>query len=238
MQRKSSTPIQTVPTSAPGLVFLLPDDLDAASRAFVLDNADALAEHLQPWGRFRQPVLLQSVGDPRALHAELAQPTHLELRAVATLDRVVFCPPETTDDLRVLLLHELGHVQCFQRCTPTHGRVPYLPTWFREGLALRIAHGRPEPKERRQFAHHPDLAQLPNADDAQIARDPQAAYALAAHLFTAWHDRYGTVGLTGLYAATRQGHPFATAFQRACHQRLNEYVEQWLAAVRREARTS
>jgi hypothetical protein len=140
--------------------------------------------------------------------------------------------------LRSLLVHELAHVQCFQRCTPPHGRVPYLPTWFREGLALRVSTGRPDPKARRALGAHPQLALLPAADDALIARDPTATYALAAHLFTAWHDRFGTVGLTGLYAATRQGHPFATAFQRACHVRLYEYVEQWLAAVRREARSA
>lgn len=238
MQRKPSSPFQTVPTSAPGLVFLLPDDLDHVSRAFVLENVQTLAEHLRPWGRFRQPVVLQSVADPQALTAHLAQPSRAELRAVAALDRVVFCTPPDAESVRALLLHELAHVQCFQRCTPPHGRVPYLPTWFREGIALHVAHGRPEPKERRKLAVHPDLALLANADDSQIARDPAATYALAAHLFTAWHDRFGAVGLTGLYAAMRQGHPFATAFQRACHQRLNEFIELWLAAVRREARTS
>ena len=238
MQQKPDSAFQTVSTSAPGLVLHLPDDFDPATRLFVLENLEALAEPLQPWGRFRQPVMLETVRDPQELHAQLSQPSHAELRAVATLDRIVLCPPESPDALRQLLLHELGHVQCFQRCTPAHGRVPYLPTWFREGLALRVADGRPDPKARRPLGHHPQLALLPTADDALIARDPTATYALAAHLFTAWHDRFGVVGLTALYAATRQGHPFATAFQRACHVRLNEYVEQWLAAVRREARSA
>ncbi len=238
MQRKPLEPIQTVPTPAPGLLLHLPADMDAATRAFVLDNVEALTEPLLPWGRFRQPVLLQTVADAEALQERLVLPSHAELRAIAGLDRVVFWPPADPDALRLLLVHELAHVQCFQRCTPPHGRVPYLPTWFREGLALHVAHGRPDPLARRPLARHRDLALLPNANDALVARDPTATYALAAHMFTAWHDRFGTVGLTGLYAAMRQGHPFATAFQRACQQRLNEYVELWLAAVRREAKTA
>ena len=238
MQRKPPAPLETVATAVPGLTLRLAADLHEATRLFVLENVDALVEPLRPWGRFRHAVLLQTVADNDALHARLDLPSHAELQAVAGLDRVVFCPPASPEALRRLLLHELAHVQCFQRCTPPHGRVPYLPTWFREGLALRVAHGRPDPKERRQLARHPQLALLANADDAQIARDPAAAYALAAHLFTAWHDRFGTIGLTGLYAATRQGHPFATAFQRSCQQRCNEFIELWLAAVRREARSA
>lgn len=238
MERKSDTRIETVPTAVAGLAVLLPESLDAALRDWLRHNIEALAEPLRPWGRFRQPVLLQTVADPAALHVDLPWTSHQELRAVAALDRVLFVAPGAPDDLTRLLRHELAHVQCFQRCTPPHGRVPYLPTWFREGLALRVALGRPEPKARRPLAAHPELALLPNADDAQIARDPAATYALAAHLFTAWHDRCGTVGLTGLYAALRQGHPFATAFQRASQLRANEYVEAWLAALRREAKTS
>jgi hypothetical protein len=237
MQRKPDTPHLALPTSFASLSLLLPDALDPALHAWLQQNVEALVEPLRPWGKFRQPVLLEPVADAAALSADLPQPSHLELRAVAALDRVRFVLPSTPDELLSLLHHELGHVQCFQRCTPPHGRIPYLPTWFREGLALRVAHGRPEPQARRPLAAHPQLALLPNADDAQIARDPTATYALAVHLFTAWHDRYGTLGLTGLYAALRQGHPFATAFQRSCQMRANEYVDAWLAAVRREARS-
>jgi len=230
-------PSPSLATAAPGLMLQLSDDLDVATRTWLQDHVTALTEPLQPWGRFRQPVLLQTVDDANLLHAELPQGSHAELRAVAKLDRVLFCTPADRDALLPLLLHELAHVQCFQRCTPPHGRVPYLPTWFREGLALRVAQGRPDPLTRRVLAAHPQLPLLPAADDALIARDPAAVYALAAHLFTAWHDRFGTLGLTGLYAALRQGHPFATAFQRACTQRLNEFIELWLAALRREARS-
>ena len=238
MQRKPDDAFETVATSAPGLVLHLASDVDDATRLFVLENAEALGEPLAPWGRFRQPVRIATVHDRQALLAQLAQPSGAELRAVAELDRVLLLLPLPVDELRSLLLHELAHVQCFQRCTPQHGRVPYLPTWFREGLALRVSAGRPDPLTRRAQATHPKLALLPTADDALIARDPTATYALAAHMFTAWHDRFGTVGLTGIYAAMRQGHPFATAFSRACHQRLNEYSDLWLAALRREGKSA
>ena len=237
MQRNATTPHLALATPVASLTLLLAEPFDPRVRAWLQQNVDALVEPLRPWGKFRQPVLLEPVADAAALAADLPQPSHLELRGVAALDRVRFVVPQNLDDLLPLLRHELGHVQCFQRCTPPHGRIPYLPTWFREGLALHVAHGRPEPQARRPLAAHPHLALLPNADDAQIARDPTAAYALAAHLFTAWHDRYGTLGLTGLYAALRQGHPFATAFQRSCQLRANEYIEAWLAAVRREAKS-
>lgn len=238
MQRKSHPSHAPLVTAVPGLVLQPDPDVPAVLVEFLLANQDAIAEPLRPWGRLRMPVRLQVLADVAAVQAHAQPQGRANVQAVAGLDLVVLVLPPRLEGLVPLLVHELAHVQCFQRCTPSHGRVPYLPTWFREGLAQRVSHGRPDPRTRRKLAEHPELTALADADDAVIARAPDATYDLAWHLFTAWHDAFGPVRLTALYTALRHGHPFAAAFERACATTPQAFTSAWLRGLLEEARTA
>ena len=237
MTRKSPAPVTRVQVPhCGGLTLLLAPDIPATLAAALVADSEALLAPLRPWGRFREPVWVATLETPATAGSALPTPC-MQLAAFATLDRVTLVTaPEQVAEWAPLLLHELGHAQCFQRCTPPGCATPYLPTWFREGLAMRVANGRPDPRQRRQLADHPAFLQSAHADAAAIAADPSATYALAWHLFAAWHDRYGAVGLTALYAALRRGHAFASAFSRVCGVAADAFVAAWLRAVQEEAR--
>jgi hypothetical protein len=176
---------------------------------------------LRRWGRFDRPVHLHLAPSQAALLAAAPRPSQLDLGGFATPDTLwLLAPtawPEGLDEasLAVVVLHELAHVLWFQRSTPESANPWSVPTWFREGFAVVASEGVPKPPERRLLSVH-DLIGLATADDARLAAGSAEAYRVAAHLFWAWHERYGLRGWTALCRQMRGGHPFGLAFERVC----------------------
>jgi len=204
---------------------------------------DGFAAALQPWGRFSAPVHVHVAADRGDLRLAAQCPTSLSLRAVAgvreiiLLDPLLWTPQPSDRDIERTTLHELAHVLLFQRCAVAEAaEVAYIPTWFREGMAAVVALGPPHPGQRRAIAAHPLLAELPDADDAIMAAEPAASYEVAALAFDAWMHRFGAPALTALCRAMRAGHGFASAHQRACAMPATAWIQEWMTAVRREAR--
>ena len=216
---------------------------DGRLAALLRREIEAFATTLSPWGRFFAPVHLRVATHQDDLRLAAPCPTALVLRAVAAVDGIVlldpdlWSPPPTEREVERTLLHELAHVLLFQRCTPPDAKeVAYIPTWFREGMAAVVAHGPPHPGQRRAIAAHPHLQALPDADDAVMAEDPAACYEAASLLFDAWMHRFGAAALTALCRAMRAGHGFASAHEKACAMTAATWTQEWIAAVRREAR--
>ena len=238
MERNGHDTGHTEVKTRAGLVLRLDPTLSPEVRALVEQEAEALGEKLRHWGRFRLPVRVQAVASLADLRVHAPCVTEVPLRALAELDRVVLLQPRADRDLPLLLLHELAHVQCFQRCTPPHAQPPYLPTWFREGLAQTVAQGQPLPRERRDLAELPELLTLLQADDAQIAAQPTHVYLLAWHTFAEWHAHFGHLGLAALYGALRRNRSFPQAFQGACQQTELEFLQTWIQHLQAEAQTA
>lgn len=234
----SRTPL----TLAAGLRFEPAADLDPAVGALLGRESDGLAQALAAWGRFRRPVRIRTTATAAALRAAAPCPTDLNLHGLAGLDELILLvpaawrDPPAHGDLVRTLHHELAHVLLFQRCAATgSARAPWLPTWFREGMATVASEGRPPARLRRHLGAHPALDELPGADDAVMAAHAQDCYDIAALAFQDWYDRFGGRGLTALCAAMRTRHPFGAAFQRACGQAEETWLAAWLAGLRRDA---
>lgn len=232
---------------APAIDLDLHCDADdhGALAALLHREIDALVSALRPWGRYGAPVHLRMAPSQAALRQGAPRPTALNLRALAAVDGIalldprLWLPPPTEREITRTLLHELAHVLLFQRCTAAQAQeAAYIPTWFREGMALIVADGAPPPGLRRTIAAHPRLSELPDADDALIALEPHACDQVAALLFAAWMDRFGALGLTALCRAMRSGHAFGAAHEKACAQTASSWTASWIAEVRREARST
>jgi hypothetical protein len=201
-----------------------------------------LARLLAPWGRFKRPVRVRTTDDEADLRASAACPTRLSLHAVAGIDEVVLLAPDRwrnrphEGELALVLVHELAHVLLFQRCAAA-GRTtaPYLPTWFREGMAVVAAEGRPHASLRRWLGERPDLERLPGAVDAVMAADPDACYAAGAVAFQDWFDQFGGRGLASVCRAMRAGKAFAGAFEHACKVTEPAWLTEWVKGLRVEA---
>ena len=237
----------STPLHAPAIDLLLRcEAADGGALAALLHREiDALVGALQPWGRFASPVYLRMAPSQAALRDGAPRPTALNLRALAAVDGIVlldpqrWLPPPTEREIARTLRHELAHVLLFQRCAAAAAQeAAYIPTWFREGMALIVADGAPHPGLRRAIATHPRLGELPDADDALIAQEPHACDQVAALLFAAWMDRFGALGLTALCRAMRSGHGFGAAHDKACAQTATAWTAAWIADVRREARST
>ncbi|MSP90927.1 MAG: hypothetical protein EXR79_03840 [Myxococcales bacterium] len=227
---------------AAGLRFEAAPDLDPAVLAILSREGDGLARALAAWGRFRQPVRVRTTTTGAALRAAAPCPTDLNLHGLAGLDELVllapaaWLEPPADGELVRTLHHELAHVLLFQRCaTAGSARAPWLPTWFREGMATVASEGRPPPRLRRHLGAHPALDDLPGAGEEVLGAHAQACYDVAALAFQDWYDRFGGRGLTALCAAMRAGHSFAAAFTRACGQPEATWLAGWLAGLRRDA---
>lgn len=234
-----------IEATASGLVVETQEPLDGAVQALLERELDGIAAVLAAWGRFTRPVQLRTTTDQGELQAAAPCATLLQLTGVAHLDGVVLLAPGRWTvppgprGLEQMLLHELAHVLMFQRCAPPGAETAaYFPTWFREGMATVIAEGPPLPNRRRDLGLHPQLAELPGASDAVMARHPEACYLTASLLFQAWMDRFGAVGLTALCRAMRAGHNFGPAHERACGMTEATWITAWIQAVQAEARQS
>jgi len=220
------------------------EPVDAAVLAVLQRDLDAMANVLGQWGRFNRPVSLRTTLRQDDLRAAAPCETELHLHGVASVDGLLLWAPSAwphppaAHELARLLLHELAHVLLFQRCAAPGTAMAYIPTWFREGMAVVAADGPQPPHLRRALAAHPLLDELPGASDAVMTQATDACYQAAALIFQAWSERFGARGLSALCRAMRLGHGFAAAHASACGMSDAEFVDEWLLAVRAEARSS
>lgn len=221
-----------------GLSLELAATLDLEIIALIRREFAAICATLQPWGRFLAPVELCSAPDLDTLRARAGGPTDGVLQAAATATTVVVLAPANWPsppsglELRRVLTHELAHALLFQRCAPPGRSAPVaLPCWFREGMALVASEGRPDVRRRLRAAQRADLLALADADAAAIAQAPAATYDVAATLFDAWYERFGTRRLRELCRAMRDGHRFGDAFARACGLAESGWLEATAAAL-------
>lgn len=215
------------------------EGLRAADAVALRRRLDARVPALRRWGRFERPIALRLAPSRAALVAAAPHPSALDLCGFAFADELWLLDPAAwpggaeEDALAVVVLHELAHLLWFQRAAPAHSAPAHVPTWFREGFAVLASEGAPSPRERRVLAGK-DLVALAAADDAQLAADPALGYRAAAHLFAAWHDRFGARGWTALCRTLRQGHGFSDAFARVCGQSEAAFVSAAVAVLRAE----
>lgn len=205
-----------------------------------------MVAQLSPWGQFSLPVVLQVVS-PQDLARRLeVHKVGADLDALALVDRVM-----VRDDViswgdapwRSLLVHELAHVLAFQRAQRPDGTQPYLPTWFREGMAVVAADGQPDPRDRRRIVQlvssrdGPGLVGLTQAAARDLSAEPALTYAVAAHAFSCWLERFGQIGLTKTFQMLRQGHGFAAGVRLATSIAEDEFLSDWQEQLLAEART-
>jgi hypothetical protein len=228
--------------AAQSLRLRLDEDLDPSVARLVERDLDAIAATLEGWGRFTAPVRLASAPDLAELRLLAGGPTDGPLCAVATPNLVALLEPArwphppADHELRVVLTHELAHALLFQRCAPA-GRLGAvaLPCWFREGMAVRVSEGRPDPGRRLRVAARGDFAALAEADAGTIAADPDAVYDAATTLFDHWMTAHGDRRLTGLCRAMRAGSSFDAAHRAATGVGARAWLQQAVMSLRAHA---
>lgn len=213
--------------SRPGLTHVFASGVPAPWQQRVGAIAQRSHEALARWGAWAQPVALHWLEQRADLQPAERAPFAVRALASATTLRL-WSPwrwpePPADPQLARLLGHELAHAWWLQRTQSTHQAA--LPLWLCEGWGVLLA---PQtvpplpphlsPEERLALAH---------GGPAQLAEQPDEAYAVAEALCARLLAQLGRRGLTALQRGLQAGLDHRAALQQAG---LAD-VDQWLAAA-------
>lgn len=199
---------------------------DDLLRRIASDLGDAAAAVTGFWGPgWRREITVVATGsDPQftALAGGGA-----DIAAATTVDRILFAPGAAamdSDDLRIVLRHELFHYAARAQTSPD------APRWLTEGVADYVARPRTAAPQTDEPTALPTDADLDTPGAVRAS-----AYDRAWRFATYVSDRYGPDALRALYQrACGPGHPdVATAVRETLGADLDDVVADW---SRRQAR--